>query len=160
MYSRFLKILEKSLQFILMSLTGTIIIIITYQVFGRYILNQSPSWAEEVARILLVWICFFGSSLLVRNKRNIKLEIVVKKYFSGTVQKKLNLATEILIILFSPLTLKFGLELMIRNLNYTTEALHLPMSYFTLPIPVASFFTILFSIGNIFQEIGILRSRG
>jgi len=152
-YSKILDILEKILQVTLIILTGLILLIISYQVFGRYVLNKSPSWTEEIARILLVWICFLGSGLLVRNNRNIKLDLVVQKFFSPRTAKKLELGTEILIILFSLLTLKLGTDLVLRNLRYTTEALHLPMIFFTLSVPLASFNVVLFAVGNVIRAL-------
>ena len=37
--------------------------IVAVQVFCRYSLNHSLFWSEELARILLVWITFFGATV-------------------------------------------------------------------------------------------------
>ncbi len=39
-------------------LMGGIVVIMTVQVFARYVLNDSLIWAEELCRYLLIWITF------------------------------------------------------------------------------------------------------
>ncbi|WDP93263.1 MAG: TRAP transporter small permease [Desulfobacter sp.] len=38
-------------------------VIVTVQVFSRYVLNHSLFWSEELARLLLVWLTFFGATV-------------------------------------------------------------------------------------------------
>jgi len=37
-----------------------------YQFFTRYVLADSAAWTEEIARYLLIVVCFVGSSMGVR----------------------------------------------------------------------------------------------
>ena len=36
-----------------------------YQFFTRYVLNDSAAWTEEIARYLLIIVCFVGASMAV-----------------------------------------------------------------------------------------------
>jgi len=52
----------------LLSAIGLILmtLIVGWQVFGRYVLNQSPDWSEQAALALMIWyIC--GLNLTRRN---------------------------------------------------------------------------------------------
>jgi hypothetical protein len=40
--------------------------IIGWQVFGRFVLGSSPSWAEQAALILMIWYVFFAAAAGVR----------------------------------------------------------------------------------------------
>ncbi len=41
-------------------LLAAVVVIVLVQVFGRYILQMSLSWPEELARYVLVWLTIFG----------------------------------------------------------------------------------------------------
>ena len=45
----------------LLSLTMTVVVVA--QVFSRYLFNHSLFWSEELARYLLVWLTFLGSTV-------------------------------------------------------------------------------------------------
>jgi TRAP-type transport system small permease protein len=51
-------------------LSGTAVAVMAgamfYQVFGRYVLSHAPSWSEELARYLMVWLTMLGSAAVVR----------------------------------------------------------------------------------------------
>ncbi len=39
---------------------------VAWQVFGRYVLNRSPSWTEPAAVMLMSWFIFLGAAVGVR----------------------------------------------------------------------------------------------
>ncbi len=48
--------------------------IVFTQFFSRYVLNSSVAWTEEVARYLLIGVCFVGSVIAVRKNTHIMVE--------------------------------------------------------------------------------------
>lgn len=53
-------------------------IILFLQFFSRYVLNDSPSWTEELARYLLILLTFVGGISCVRNNSHIYLEFIYR----------------------------------------------------------------------------------
>ncbi len=53
-------------------------IVVFLQFFTRYVLNNSLAWTEEVARYLLILVCFLGSVSVVRRGTHIMLEFVLR----------------------------------------------------------------------------------
>lgn len=47
------------------------------QFFSRYVLNDSISWTEEIARYLLMTVTFIGAAIVFRRRSNIAVEIIV-----------------------------------------------------------------------------------
>ena len=48
----------------LVSILGIIMtMVVASQVFSRYVLNHSLFWSEELARLILVWLTFFGATV-------------------------------------------------------------------------------------------------
>ena len=57
--------------FCILCLVATLLIVL-WQVFSRELLSNSPSWSEETARILLVWIGFLGAGAIIRHGINVR----------------------------------------------------------------------------------------
>lgn len=51
-----------------------LIAVVFIQFFTRYILGDSTTWTEEIARYLLILLGFFGSSMAVRRQSHILVE--------------------------------------------------------------------------------------
>jgi TRAP-type C4-dicarboxylate transport system permease small subunit len=53
-------------------LTGIAMVVMTaifgWLVFGRYVLNATPTWVEQVSLLLIVYISFLGASTGVHRK--------------------------------------------------------------------------------------------
>nr|WP_326184317.1 TRAP transporter small permease [uncultured Oscillibacter sp.] len=57
-------------------LLGIVTILISVGVFFRYVLNNSLSWSDELARYCFIWAVFVGMGLAVKNDGNMKINIL------------------------------------------------------------------------------------
>ncbi len=74
-------------------------IIVGWQVFGRYILNDSPSWSEPLSLYLMSWFIMLGAAVGVRESVHLGLDIV-RYVMPPVVQKTMDLISLGLIVLF------------------------------------------------------------
>src|SRR3954471_13455739 len=51
-----------------------IVAIVFYQVFGRYVLNSSPTWAENLALVLVLYVTLIAAAVGVRDAGHIGME--------------------------------------------------------------------------------------
>src|SRR4051794_37132263 len=51
-----------------------IVAIVFYQVFGRYVLNSSPTWTESLALVLVLYVTLIAAAIRVRDAGHIGME--------------------------------------------------------------------------------------
>jgi TRAP-type C4-dicarboxylate transport system permease small subunit len=59
-------LLERTLDVLCAAAVTAMAAAMFYQVFGRYVLSHAPSWSEELARYLMVWLTMLGSAAVLR----------------------------------------------------------------------------------------------
>jgi TRAP-type C4-dicarboxylate transport system permease small subunit len=106
-------------------------IVVFLQFFTRYVLNDSLAWTEEVARYLLILVCFLGSVTATRRGTHIMLEFLMRIVPSKLAKAMTVLAQTITLGFFASMTW-IGIEL--------TQKTRQKM--ISLPIPKAWIYTI------------------
>jgi len=53
-------------------------VVVFYQVFTRYVLNDAAGWTEEIARYLLIAVTFLGGAMAVRRNSHIQVDFVYR----------------------------------------------------------------------------------
>lgn len=71
--------LDKLTKYFSFGLLISVFFCIMLQVFCNYILNNALSWTQELSRILLVWLTFFGAAVVTRRYLHIGLTMLVER---------------------------------------------------------------------------------
>src|SRR3977135_2394355 len=74
-------------------------LVIFYQFFTRYALNDSASWTEEIARYLLIATAFVGAAINVRKNNHIQVDFFYR-LFPQTVTRPLSTFVDAIRIAF------------------------------------------------------------
>ena len=101
--------------------------IVFLQFFTRYVLNDSLSWTEEIARYGLMWIVFIGGIMVTRRNTHIAVELL-----SNVMKPGLARAALLALVDF----IKLGFLALLAFFSFTiTERMHLQrMTVFDLPM--------------------------
>jgi TRAP-type C4-dicarboxylate transport system permease small subunit len=51
--------------------------VVAYAVFGRYVLNRTPSWAEAASIMLMAWFIFLGAAVGVRERTHLGFDVLL-----------------------------------------------------------------------------------
>ncbi len=140
-------------------LAGTALVVMTlmfaWLVFGRYVLNDTPTWVEQVSHLLLMVIAFLGAAVGV--KQDTHLSVV---FFRSVVPTWLRTAfvfmTDLLMASFGALMFWFGLELTMFKWKSLIPLIQVPEGLRSLPLTICGALVFLFSIGHLIQ---LLRGR-
>ncbi len=76
--ARILARLERACALASIALTALIVVVLTAQIFCRYVLNASLVWSEEVATWCMVWVVYAGSAVLMRDWRHVHIPVFVR----------------------------------------------------------------------------------
>lgn len=139
--------------------TTTLIFI---QVVMRYVFNSSITWSEELARYIFIWQGWMGTSLGIRMKGHIRIEIITTK-LELTGRKILDVLVATILLAFSIFLIVSGSDLVLKiaSRKALSSALRIPLHYIFMALPVSSGVTSLRLIDQIFDILkSFKRSKG
>jgi TRAP-type transport system small permease protein len=59
---------------------GVMVVVVSAQVFMRYVLNSSIDWADEASRLAFVWTIFLAIPLGIREGAHVGIDILVERF--------------------------------------------------------------------------------
>src|SRR5258707_10866001 len=99
------------------------------QFFTRYILNDSLSWTEEIARYGLMWLAFIGGAVVTRKKTHIAVELLGNLMKPGPLRTTLFALVDLVTLGFMGLLAYFSISITERMQSQTMTVFDLSMSY-------------------------------
>src|SRR5258705_11699603 len=103
-------------------------IIVFLQFFTRYIMNDSLSWTEEIARYALMSLAFIGGPVVTRKKAHIAVELVSNLMGPGPMRSALLALVDFITLGFMALLAYFAVTIVERMQAQTMTVFELPMS--------------------------------
>ncbi|MBL1435708.1 MAG: TRAP transporter small permease [Rhodobacteraceae bacterium] len=126
--------------------------LISWQVFGRFVLNDSPSWTEPLAVILMGWFVFLGAAVGIREGYHLSFDILVMivppkgKLFLYSL-------SDMVIIAFASGMVYFGSSLAALAWAATLPSLGFPGGVAYLPIVLGGGLMVIFSIERLARRM-------
>ncbi len=120
-------------------------IIIGWQVFGRYVLNDTPSWSEPLSLQLMSWFILLGAAVGVRESVHLGLDIV-RYNMAPRVQRLMDLVSLGLICLFGGAMSYYGTQLAIGTWTARIPVLGWPGGIDFIPLIVGGAMISIFAL--------------
>jgi TRAP-type C4-dicarboxylate transport system permease small subunit len=153
------KILDRSLETLVIVVMAVLVLDVLWQVFTRRILNDPSTVTEELATFMLVWVALLGAAVAMGRGAHLGID-----YFVGKLPQRARLATETLVFFcvaaFSLLVMIVGgVDLVASNLELGQEspALRVNMGYVYLAVPISGFFLTLYSVIGLVERLQMLK---
>ncbi|ACT60482.1 TRAP transporter small permease [Hirschia baltica] len=141
---------------LLVNLAGAGLILMTaivgWQVFGRFVLNASPSWSEQASLVLMIWYVCFAAAAGVREGFHIRI-VALEEAVPPKLKHGMKLINEIVVGFCGIAMCIWGGELVLKTWSHVIPSLGLSRGLAYLGLPIAGFLIALFSLERIFEEL-------
>mgnify|MGYP003677748198 FL=1 len=121
-----------------------LIISFGWLVFGRYVLNVTPTWVERLALLLICYISFIGAAAGVQENTHIGVTLF-RDMLPMPAQKVVIVAIDFALAGFGAIMLIAGITLMRFGADTLLPMLNIPESYRTLAITSSGALVLLFA---------------
>ena len=131
------------------ALLAAMVVLVTWAVFTRYVLNASLVWYDEFASYLLVWLTFFGAVVADYQRKHINFDLLVNK-LKPTARRVADVLGEIAVLGFQFVLFYYGWVLTERMGDET--AISLPWvktAWVTAVLPVAGAMLLILSVSRL-----------
>ena len=98
-----------------------------YQFFTRYVLNNSASWTEEIARYLLIGTVFVGATIGVAKNNHIQVDFFYR-FMPRALSRAMGLLVDVVRIVFFGLAVVMSWQMMQKLGSYKMTVIDLPMN--------------------------------
>ncbi|SHF34796.1 TRAP-type C4-dicarboxylate transport system, small permease component [Litoreibacter ascidiaceicola] len=131
---------------ILLSSIALVVLVTTFGwlVFGRYVLNVTPTWVEQLALLLICYIAFLGAAAGIRDDTHIGVTLFRDMMPVGA-QKVLMIAIDLILAAFGGIMLFAGTVLMQFGWDTLLPMLNIPETFRTLAITSCGALIFLFA---------------
>ena len=126
--------------------------IIFVQVVLRYVFHSPFSWAEELARYLLIWITCLGSAYAIRDGMHISINYLQSK-LKGSAQTLVRMVIYVLTLGFFIYCIKEGMLFSLAQWTQRSTAMQIPMTFPYIAIPIGFAIMFLVALECLIEEI-------
>jgi C4-dicarboxylate transporter DctQ subunit len=123
---------------------GLVTWLVLQEMLARWVWGASLSWTEDVSRILLIAIAYFGAAALVRDNRHINVSLLSER-LSEQSRAVLSILSDCVCLIFSLFAIFLGFQLSRETaafgIGFTHSNLQLPLWAAQLIIPISFLFT-------------------
>ena len=119
-------------------------------VFGRYVLNDTPTWVEQVSHLLLMVIAFLGAAVGVRQDTHLSV-VLFRTMVPAKIRTIFVFVTDVLMASFGGLMFWYGLELTQFKWNSLIPLIRVPEGLRSLPLTICGALVLVFSLTHLIR---------
>lgn len=114
----------------LLASIALVVLVVTFGclVFGRYVLNVTPTWVEQLALLLICYITYLGAAVGIHE--NTHLGVTLFREMTGdTINTLLKLVIDVVLVVFGLIMLVASIELVQFGWDTLLPMLNIPESF-------------------------------
>ncbi|HAY08116.1 MAG TPA: TRAP transporter small permease [Hyphomonas sp.] len=128
-------------------------VIIGWQVFGRYVLNSTPSWSEQAALALMIWYVSLAAAAGVRQGFHIRI-VALEEAAAPGLRKVMQVSSNAIVGLCGAAMFVWGGELVLRTWSHSVPSLGIPRGLVYLGLPISGALMALFALEQVLEKFG------
>jgi TRAP-type C4-dicarboxylate transport system permease small subunit len=141
----FIRVLDRTVEYAGAIMVAAMVLIVFYQVFGRYVLNKVPAWSEETVLLLMMWYGFLSISIGFRYKFHLRITFLMDR-FPASIQKMADRLAHLLTMGFGVIFIIEGYKFTILTWQSTLPVTKLPAGVQYLIIPITGILTVIYGL--------------
>ena len=138
-------LMDRCINWFLALLMAAMVVIISAQVWYRFMLNDPLSWSEEAGRYLFVWISFIGAAAGVRYQVHLGIDLM-DKLLSPNAYRWAIVLVNVIIQIFLLMIIYWGFKILGVIKFQESASMHISMRYPYMAVPVGSIFMFINSV--------------
>lgn len=135
-------------------ITGVSLVFLTvifgWLVFGRYVLNATPTWVEQAALLLVMVIAFLGAAVGVHENSHLSVSFL-RTAVPAWLRLVFVVATDLAMTTFGALMLIYGAKLTAFKWGSMIPLIQLPEGLRSLPLTIGGGLIMLFSLAHLLR---------
>ena len=120
--------IDRSVELLVATIFGAMVLIGFFQVFSRFLLNKTPSWSEEIQIFGHIWLVFLAIPIAYRRGAHFTVEAIRRQYSLG-MHRVFDLMVEFLWAGFAVVTAWYSYRVSLVAGRSVSPGLEIPMSY-------------------------------
>lgn len=125
-----------------------LIVIFGWLVYGRYVLNATPTWVEQVALLIVVWITFLGAAVGVRRRTHLAVDFI-RDAAPARVRKLAMLFCILALIFFGIMLTWQGYVMFERTARRIVPLLGISEGWRAVPVIIGGALILVFSLDDL-----------
>ena len=121
-------------------------------VYGRYVLNNTPTWVEQVSLLLVMVITFLGSAVGAHQHSHLSV-VVFRNMVPRAVRNVFVIITDLLMIGFGSMMFWYGIQLTKFKWNTLIPLIQVSEGLRSLPLTICGALLFLFSTGHLIRML-------
>lgn len=148
--------LTLAMEHLIAALLVALIVSVSVNVVGRAVFNNSVPWADELARMLFIWLIFMGAAAAFARYEHIAVDILVRR-LPPRAAHMLYLLQHVIITLLMGVII-WGGVLVITRASSQTAILNVPWNLINVSLVLCAIFIAAVAIWRAWQSVGQIRS--
>ena len=129
------------------------IVVVSYVVFGRFVLNRTPAWGEALSKFCMVWFTFLSIAFAVKSDSHIRLA-ALDLIFPLRIRRILYVVSALLVAAVAVFFVVQGLNLMELTWTSRMPGLRIPRAWLYLSVPLAGLMILITLLGKLVRPAG------
>lgn len=148
LYKRFLDLLCLISELICGVALVFLTVIFSWLVYGRYVLNATPTWVEQISLLLVVLIGFLGASVGIRYKTHLGVSFF-RDNSPRPIRRTFELVSYLVMGLFGAVMAYNSYQLVLFKWGSQIPLINVPEGLRAVPITVCGALILLYSIEHV-----------
>lgn len=130
-------------------LCGLLVVVVSMQVFARYVLQSTPAWGGELSRYIAIWFTLLMAGVLVRTDEHLQVELIFQR-LPYKIQIAVRSIQLLMIAVVGFIVFNWGwIYALDSGFRSTAPAMGFHMFYMYMVFPISGLLILLFSVGKL-----------